>query len=276
MQFSDSHNDFLSVLPKQNYFSYLSNCEQNGVKNLLCSAFTSEMKPSLAADFVRESAFVVRAFGNNNYRLHIEDLGYAKNIKEVEYTALLKPFSCSLTWNGDNQFAGGNFGINSLSKNGIAVIKIIQERGIFLDTAHLNRKSFYAATKFITTPLFCSHTGLNFIKKSPRNLSDQQVKTICDSGGYVGLFLSPTFFSQSGRMDCELFAKIIYKTFCKFGDNNFGLGSDFFGISKSNCSIEQYRDFECVATSLAKLGVGKESIDKFFYGNFVKFVSKTK
>ena len=274
MQFSDSHNDFLTALAKDKHFAYLAKCEKCGVKHLLCSAFTSEMKSEDAMSFVKASALFVDGFGNKNYCLHIEDLGFAKTRKQLEEVAALRPFSCSLCWNTDNQFAGGNFGTGSLTKIGMWAIELLQKNGIMLDTAHLNKKSFYSVAKRTTLPLFCSHTGLDFVKKSPRNLSVAQAKIIIDSGGYFGLFLSPTFMTKNGKMTSDTFARIVFETMCKFGDNNFGLGSDFFGIGKPTGDIFDYPDFEKVEEKLLSFGVGKKSIDKFFCLNFERFAGK--
>lgn len=268
MNISDTHNDFLTKLSNTKSVQYLKACERHGVKNLLASVFTSEYSTQQAKNKIQNAHRLLKSYGNNNFKMHIEDLGYIKSNKDICLLRSQSPFSCSLTWNSDNQFAGGNFGIKPLTKNGIALAKLLEQNGITIDTAHLNQKSFAKIAKLTQRPIFCSHTGLCTIKRSPRNLTNSQAQTIIDSNGYFGLFLSPTFMTTNGTMNCNTFATIIYKTLAKFGDNNFGIGSDFFGIGKPKGNLQTYHDFEQVAQILRDMGVGQTTIEKIFYKNF--------
>ena len=276
MNISDTHNDFLTKLAENKSLNYLKKCELDGVKHLLASVFTSEYSQEHAAYKINVSSHLINSYGNPNYKMHIEDLGFIKTSQQLSQVLKANPFSCSLTWNCDNQFAGGNFGINSLSKKGSALIKTLLQNNIVLDTAHLNRKSFARLIKITTRPIFCSHTGLCFIKKSPRNLTHSQIQTIIDSNGYFGLFLSPTFMTQNGIMDCQTFAQIIYKTLAKYGDSNFGIGSDFFGIQNPKGNLQSYSDFVAVSTILTNMGISKSTQEKIFYKNFVNCILNAK
>ena len=246
------------------------------MQNLLCSVFTSELSDDYIFPKIESSKSLLLACGNSKYKIHIEDLGFLKDLKQIEKLLAIKPFSCSLTWNNDNQFAGGNFGFRTISKNGKNLIFALQHNQIVVDTAHLNQKSFNKFLSLNSRPIFCSHTGLNFIKKSPRNLTNSQVKEIISSGGYYGLFLSSTFMANSGKLSSKIFANIIYNAFCKFGDKSIGLGSDFYGITPNPTDISSYACFAKVSNELAKNGVKKESINRFFFKNFEIFAQQSK
>ena len=276
MRISDTHNDFLTKLNDTEYFTYLNECEKQGVENLLCSIFTSELKKDSIIQKIENDSCLILAYGKSGYKIHIEDLGFLNSSKEIEKLLSIAPFSCSLTWNNDNQFAGGNFGFKTISKNGKKLISLLEESKVIIDVAHLNRKSFGKFISINNKPIFCSHTGLCMSKKSPRNLTDSQIKEIISTGGYYGLFLSSTYMTNKGRLSSKSFANIIYKTFCKFGDNNVGLGSDFYGISPNPTDISNYTGFKKVVNELERLGVQKVSIDKFFYKNFADFKSAQK
>ena len=271
MLISDTHNDFLTKLNKTECLSYLKSCENQNVKNLLASVFTSEMKQYNTIQNIEKCNQALLEYGNKSYKIHVEDLGFVKTIKALGKLIELKPFSCSLTWNNDNRFAGGNFGIKGISKEGKKLISLLDEAEIIIDVAHLNKKSFRNFQALNTRPIFCSHTGLEIIKKSPRNLANSQVRAIIDSNGYFGLFLSSTFMTKSNVLDSESFARAIYKTMCKFGDKNFGLGSDFYGIGQNPRDINSYLDLLKVKNTLIKMGIGQDSIDRFFFQNFEDF-----
>ena len=274
---SDTHNDFFTKLDSLKCVKYLENCKRMSVKNLLCSVFSSEYTKTQALHKICEADRTLKDFDEKNFLLHIEDLSFVQDTKDNDFILSLRPFSCSLTWNNDNQFAGGNFGNSGLLPRGKKMIEQMEEHGIILDTAHLNRESFFEAVKTTGKPIFCSHTGLDFVCPSPRNLSDRQVETIIESGGYFGLFLSSTFMNSGKQMTSRTFAEIIYKTLCRFDcENNLGIGSDFFGIDIPPKDINFYTDFAKVEEELLLFGITKSTINKIFYKNFENFLAKTK
>ena len=65
----------------------------------------------------------------------------------------IKPLYCSLTWNKENQLAGGAYSKKGITKLGYKYIDKIEEFS-FVDTAHLNKKSFYSLAKNSKKPLY--------------------------------------------------------------------------------------------------------------------------
>ena len=115
----------------------------------------------------------------------------------------LKPFAVTLTWNNKNQFGGGAHSTCGLTKFGKLAIKMLEQNGILVDCAHLNRKSFWQFTRLTTKPIFVSHSNLNCICSHKRNLTNKQIEFIAKSGGYVGLTLYQKFILEKTKQYLE-------------------------------------------------------------------------
>ena len=109
----------------------------------------------------------------------------------------LHPHSVGLTWNAANAMAGGAHSRNSITPLGYQIIKRLEDAGIQIDTAHLNRRSFWQFTSVTTRPLICTHTALHAVHRHARNLNNRQIRAIIKSGGYIGLALVPKFLTRT-------------------------------------------------------------------------------
>ncbi len=106
----------------------------------------------------------------------------------------------SLTWNLENPFATGaksektTQGITPVGKR---AVEIIEELDILLDVSHANEKTFWDIAGIANGPMIASHSNVYNLCPHPRNLKDDQIKRIKDSGGLIGLntwreFIHPT------------------------------------------------------------------------------------
>jgi len=128
----------------------------------------------------------------------------------------------------DNELGGSAHGISGegLTGFGEKVIDRMNELGIIIDLAHLSPKMIDDILDRTTSPVIVSHTGVNGTYKSPRNLSDEQIKRIADNGGLIGI----TFFKGAipevgvkGIVDAIRYVKDFV------GVEHVALGSDYDG-----------------------------------------------
>ena len=101
----------------------------------------------------------------------------------------------SLTWNRANLYAQGlaedtQSGLTSL---GVELLSLMDEVGIVLDLTHLSPSSFWSALKSFKGPLMASHSNAIAVCSHPRNLTDDQIRTVAERGGLIGLNLVPRF-----------------------------------------------------------------------------------
>ncbi len=131
----------------------------------------------------------------------------------------------TLTWNGENQIAGGVESQKALTDFGKAVIKEMNALNMAVDLSHLNEKSFFSAVALAEKPI-CSHSNCKAVLSVPRNLSDSQIKLIKEKQGLIGINFYPAFLGDS-------FYNAVYQNIyhlCEIGcENNIAIGSDFDG-----------------------------------------------
>lgn len=101
-----------------------------------------------------------------------------------------------LTHLGHNQF-GGSSNPNpklgdapedpGLTATGQALVKALNEAGIMVDVSHVGRRTMLEATRLSRAPVIASHSGAKDVHDNARNLDDEQLDAIRDSGGVVQL-----------------------------------------------------------------------------------------
>lgn len=168
----------------------------------------------------------------------------------------------TLTWNGENAIAGGSKSEKSLTEFGKTVIDKMNKIGMAVDLSHLNDKSFFEVIDCAEKPL-ASHSNCRFVCDVPRNLSDTQIKLICEKGGIIGLNFYPVFLGDDVY---EQIYRNIYRL-CDMGyENNIAIGSDFDGADMANelCDITK---IPALYSFLEQKGFDKELLDKIFYKN---------
>ncbi len=74
-----------------------------------------------------------------------------------------------------------------LTHAGKQLVRACRDLGILVDLAHLNEKGFWDVTQLTDDPLVVTHTAAHALAPSSRNLTDDQMRAVRDSGGVVGL-----------------------------------------------------------------------------------------
>src|SRR6185436_10261112 len=122
---------------------------------------------------------------------------------------------------------------DGLTEAGKDLIRYCNKQRLLIDLSHLNEKGFWDATKISSAPLVATHSNALAICSSSRNLSDDQLKAVRDSGGMVGLNFATGFLREDGRWKTDTPLDIMVRHFDHLikvaGENCVALGSDFDG-----------------------------------------------
>ncbi len=175
-----------------------------------------------------------------------------------------------LTWNGFNGLAGGAYSSEHLTSDGRKLIGRLNEKKISVDTAHLNRASFFEVAGR-ADKIICSHTCFNEVNSHPRNLTSEQICAIIQKGGLVGLCCVTEFLG--GTTIDDVVRHIDWFT-SRFGDNYLALGTDFYGTTNLPEGLTSYAGIEKLALALIKHGYSDKSIQKIFYLNAYNYFNK--
>lgn len=114
-----------------------------------------------------------------------------------------------------------------LTKFGRELVMEAQKMGMVIDVSHLNDPGFYEVAELIKAPFIASHSNCRALCGSARNLKDDQIKMIAESGGVVGLNAYSPFVSdnEADRNTDKFFEHLQHITQVA-GIDNVGLGLD--------------------------------------------------
>ncbi|MDR0850404.1 MAG: membrane dipeptidase [Christensenellaceae bacterium] len=273
MKFCDSHSDCLTFYSIENAAQYLKSYKTKNIKTLCCAVFTSELKEDPLL-YIEAAAAQIKALNSGHkFIIYGEDCSFLtkSNLKTL---IDLRPVSCGLTWHFDNSLAGGDEGHGDITPFGTEVIKTLEQNNIFIDTAHLNRKSFYQVCGLSKKPIYNSHCGVYKFCRNKRNLTDQQIKYIFDTNGFMGIYLVSYLLSKkhcSVRTVAEHFDYVIRK----FGYKNVGLGTDFFGTKNLPARATGYDDLHLILKELKDMGHSRKIIKHIAHKNYTDFLKRS-
>ncbi len=180
----------------------------------------------------------------------------------------------TLTWNGANEIADGigEERGNGLSDFGKSVVCEMNRLGMMIDVSHLSEKGFYDVLSLSDMPVMASHSNSRKMGSHLRNLTDEQIKMLADSGGVMGLNLYPPFLADSGKADVSDCLRHVAHILRIGGEECLVLGSDFDGFStepmQGLAGPEEYAMF---FELLKKHGYSENLVEKITHKNFMRF-----
>lgn len=142
---------------------------------------------------------------DSDYIYGIEGCDYLKDINDLETLYKLGLRSIIPVWNNENKFGSGYKSNKGLTDLGIKLIEKAIELGIIIDVSHANEKTFYDIINVIeknnnkNINLIASHSNVKTLCDRKRNLTDEQLKTLKEHNGYIGLFTNGNFISDDNK-----------------------------------------------------------------------------
>lgn len=129
------------------------------------------------------------------------------DIEQLEELYQLGLRSILLVWNNKNQYGSGFRTDEGLSEKGRKFICKAIELGIIIDVSHANEPTFYDMVECIKEAIkdnfqpivIASHSNVRSLCDRKRNLTDDQIKTLRDIGGYLGLFTNGNFILNNNE-----------------------------------------------------------------------------
>src|SRR5439155_18574850 len=141
----------------------------------------------------------------------------------VRYLGLLHLFPSTL---GAPTYGVGRDEAKGLTAFGAEVVDGCARLGVLVDLAHTNRKGFFGAAARRPGPLLVSHTGVAGVRAHRRNIDDEQVRAVADSGGVVGIIFVPGFVGGHLEAVVDHLLHVIRVG----GEDAVALGSDWDGF----------------------------------------------
>jgi membrane dipeptidase len=103
----------------------------------------------------------------------------------------------SLSWAGSSGDAAG--ATRGLDDFGRAVIREMNRLGMLVDVSHVSDKTFWDIVETSTSPVVATHSNCRALTDVPRNLTDDMIRAIAETGGVVCAVFYPGFLEFGWR-----------------------------------------------------------------------------
>jgi len=184
----------------------------------------------------------------------------------------------TITWNNSTEWAVSASDSSSstvgLSEFGKDVIRKMDSLGIIIDVSHTGIKTISDILEITQNPIIATHSGVRAIKNSSRNLYDNQIKDIANSGGVIGIVFYPPFIGDAdsdGDSDiADVIAHIDYIVNL-VGIDFVAIGSDFDGTNGYLVEgLSNVTKYPYLTLALLERGYTHNQIRKILGENFLR------
>ena len=182
----------------------------------------------------------------------------------------------TLCHNGDNDLcdsARGKGTHGGLSDFGREVIREMNRLGMMVDVSHAADSTIEQAIEFSSQPIIATHTSAKALCNHPRNMSDELIVKLAQSGGRIHVCLYNYFLSKDGRADINTICDHIDHMVKLVGSESVGIGSDFDGgggVLGCNDTSELIN----ITMELIRRGYADDDIKNIMGAGFVKYYKR--
>ncbi len=181
-----------------------------------------------------------------------------------------------LTWNHANSVADGvgeprGAGLTDFGKE---VVQHMQSLGMVVDVSHLSEQGVYDVARLATAPIIASHSNARHVFEHRRNLTDEQMKMIVDTGGVIGVTFVPEFITSHETVTMDDLIPHVEHMLDVVGVHGVALGSDFDGIDQTMQDLRRGSDYPRFLERLEK-EFGSEVVRLIAYENMFRVLDNT-
>ncbi len=165
-----------------------------------------------------------------------------------------------------------------LSPAGFDLVRECNALGIMLDMSHLNEAGFWDVVETSDAPIVATHSNAYEICPNARNLTDDQLRSIGQSGGMAGLNFATAFLRPDGQMQPDTALDTLLRHLDHMirlaGEDHVGLGSDFDGAMVPQ-AIGDVSGLPDLRAAMVAHGFDAELMEKLCYKNWLCLLGNT-
>ena len=170
-------------------------------------------------------------------------------------------------WNRTNALSGTNLEDpdRGLSAQGRDFIREMEGCGIYADVSHLSDPGFWDLVRMAHRPILASHSNSRAVCPHRRNLTDDMLRAIRNTGGVVGLNLYQSFVGSDETMDGLV--RQIEHMLDIAGEETICIGGDLDGCEKLAGGLRGVEDVPRIWAALAGRGYPRPLLENIFWNN---------
>jgi len=160
-----------------------------------------------------------------------------------------------------------------LSDFGKAYVERLNEMRVGVDLAHISRPGFFDAADVHdrTQPLFVTHTGLAGVYEHWRNITDEQLRIVADTGGTVGVIMHAAFLGRR-RVTVATVVDHLEHIVNSVGEDCASIGTDYDGFIIPPKDLPGIWAFPRLVQEMLDRGWSDVRIRKILGGNALRVI----
>ena len=162
-----------------------------------------------------------------------------------------------------------------LHEQGVSLVESMNAKRILVDLAHINRKGFFHAAQVHdkSQPLVCTHTGVQAVHGSWRNIDDEQIRLVADHGGTIGIVFHSGFLGK-GLIRCDPTCVIdhMQHVIDCVGDTHVSIGTDYDGLIIPPRRLREVTDLPVLVQMMMDRGWTVDRIQRVLGGNALRVI----
>lgn len=171
---------------------------------------------------------------------------------------------------------GGNQGLTPFGKD---YVRRLNAHKILVDLAHISPAGFWDAVDAHArgTPFVVTHTGVAGVFPHWRNLDDQQLRAVAQSGGTIGIMYHSEYLGDPifrGRLDTIV--RHLEHVVNVAGEDHVSLGSDWDGSIVTPRDMKTCLELPKLTQALLTRGWSEQRIQKVLGLNFLRVVESVR
>jgi membrane dipeptidase len=188
--------------------------------------------------------------------------------------------SLGVVWSRPTIFAegvGDHDRGRGLTFMGKELVRHCNELGVLLDVSHLNVRGFWDVIEHSKAPVVASHSNARAVCDHPRNLDDDQIKTLAENGGLMGINFAIGFLVEGARSPTDVqlghLVDHIDHIVDLVGIDHVALGSDFDGATMPEPLHDASRT-PALIEEMRRRGYDEDAIRKFGRDNWLRVLEQ--
>lgn len=192
----------------------------------------------------------------------------------------------TLTHNGHNAVADAAIPLRSLgdvesehgglSAFGREVVARMNALGMLVDISHAAKSTMLQAAEASRTPILATHSCVRALCDHPRNLDDEQLDILRDTGGAIQITMVSAFLQRGAKaseVSVATIADHVDYVVRRIGIDHVGIGTDFDG-GGGVAGFMHEGEAPSLTAELTSRGYDKGALAKIWGGNFLRLLRK--
>lgn len=186
-------------------------------------------------------------------------------------------------WDDTRYAAGAWRHGGGLTKEGHALLEMMQTFGLGLDVSHLSERSFQQAVERYDGVVIASHSNVRALVPGERQLSDRQIQQLGERAGVIGIALSnPSLRANHLLGEHREFVTLNHVAahidhICQLlgSSHHVAIGSDLdggFGAKDIPLELDSAADLGLIGKKLAEWGYGADDVANVMGQNWLQMV----